>query len=47
MVQNIIVGIIVLGCVVYVLRHFVFKSKTKPSECDGCSGCGGKKGGCH
>ena len=46
MTQNIIVGIIVLVCVVYVLRKFVFKKQTD-SICDGCGKCGGKQGGCH
>lgn len=47
MVQNIIVGIIVLGCAVYVLKHFMFKSKNESPGCGcGCDSCGGKRNGC-
>lgn len=46
MEQYIIVGIIVSGCVVYLLRRFVFKPKSaKNTACGGCDKCGG--GGCH
>ncbi|WP_373752606.1 FeoB-associated Cys-rich membrane protein [Neisseria weixii] len=48
MIQNILVGIIVLGCVVYVLKHFFFKPKAQSSGCGrGCEGCSGKSNGCH
>lgn len=46
MTQNIIAAIIVLLCVAYVLRKFVFKRKGS-SMCDGCGKCGGNSGGCH
>lgn len=44
MEQSIIVGLIVGVCVLYLLRKFVFKSKTaKNGLCGGCDRCGGKK----
>ncbi len=46
MTQNVIAGIIVLLCVVYVLRKFIFK-RSSASPCDGCGKCSGKSGGCH
>ncbi|MDO1509058.1 MULTISPECIES: FeoB-associated Cys-rich membrane protein [unclassified Neisseria] len=48
MEQYIIVGIIVVLCVLYILRKFVFKSKAaRNSACGGCDRCSGKSGGCH
>lgn len=50
MEQYIIVGIIVMLCVLYMLRKFVFKSKnSRASACGGCDRCGGgsKNSGCH
>ncbi|WP_373767609.1 FeoB-associated Cys-rich membrane protein [Glaesserella sp.] len=45
MIQNIIVGAIVIACVCYVVWKFVLNRKR--TICDGCDRCGGKKGGCH
>lgn len=45
--QQIIVGLIITVCVLYVLRKFVFKPKTaKGSLCAGCDRCCGKNS-CH
>lgn len=48
MVENIIVGVIVAGAVIFMLRKFVFRKKgAGRPECGGCDRCGGSKGGCH
>ena len=53
MTQQIIVGLIVAACFIYMLRKFVFRKKTAGapqallvSKCNGCSE-GSKGGGCH
>ncbi|WP_288921626.1 FeoB-associated Cys-rich membrane protein [uncultured Ottowia sp.] len=53
MTQQIIVGLIVAACFIYMLRKFVFRKKTASgasgSACSKCNGCseGSKGGGCH
>lgn len=53
MTQQIIVGLIVAACFIYMLRKFVFRKKTvggaSGSACSKCNGCseGSKGGGCH
>lgn len=51
MLQNIIVGLIVAACALYLLHRFVFKPKSrKSSGCGSCNACCGTdkpKGGCH
>ncbi|EGZ44945.1 FeoB-associated Cys-rich membrane protein [Neisseria wadsworthii] len=48
MEQYIIVGLIVIVCAAYLMRKYVFKSKSdKAGVCGGCDRCGGKSGGCH
>ena len=40
--QNIIVGIIVLGCIGFVIRRitqYFSRIKRKENPCEGCSGC--------
>lgn len=40
--QHIIVGIIVLGCILYVIRRiiqYIRQISCPKSPCDGCSGC--------
>lgn len=46
MIQHIIVAIIVILCVLYILRKFVFKAKSR-NACDGCDRCSNKNDGCH
>lgn len=46
MMQEWIVGLLVLGAVVFVVRRFVFKPKSS-SACGSCRGCSGKDGSCH
>ncbi|WP_373779137.1 FeoB-associated Cys-rich membrane protein [Glaesserella sp.] len=45
MIQNIIVGVIVAVCILYVVWKFVLNRKQ--NVCNGCDRCGGKKNGCH
>ena len=47
MVQNIIVGAIVIACLGYLVWKFVLNRKR--NLCSGCDKCCGKKdqGGCH
>lgn len=40
MVQQLIVGLIVLASAAYLLRKFVFKPKHRPGGCCGCSQAG-------
>ena len=53
MTQQIIVGLIVAACFIYMLRKFVFHKKTAGgapgSTCSKCNDCseGSKSGGCH
>lgn len=53
MTQQIIVGLIVAACFIYMLRKFVFRKKnaggSADSACSKCNGCsdGSKGGGCH
>ena len=51
MTQQIIVGIIVALCVIYMLRRFVFRknSANATGDCSKCNGCseGSSSGGCH
>jgi hypothetical protein len=45
--QEIVVGICVLTALLFVLRRYLptgFMGKKKNAACDGCSGCGDKKG---
>ncbi len=46
--DKIIVAAIVLACVAYLLRKFVFKPKqARTGACGGCSGCGSRNNSCH
>ena len=44
-IQELIVAAIVLGCVVFVARKYVFKPKSKQQSCGSKSGCGKCGGG--
>lgn len=42
MMENLIVGLLVLGCSAYILRKFVFKSKKDRGACSMCDQCRSK-----